>query len=375
MRKEDKLRVAGLSLFVMLLLAVVMLAAPAVSPAQVSVGVSVTFAPPALPIYAQPPIPGPGFFWVPGYWAWDPDYGYYWVPGVWVPAPFPGALWTPGYWAWSDGVFIWNEGYWGPVVGFYGGVVYGFGYTGVGYEGGHWRGNSFYYNRTVNNVNVTNITNVYTKTVRNVNPAGASFNGGRGGTTARPTSGQLAVARQKRTSLTDAQKQQMRVARDDPKQRASENQGRPTIAATAKPGEFTGRGVIKATKAGAPYKAPPGPSPRGERPVIKPREKRAVTPEGGPSPRGERPVIKPREKRAIVPEGGPSPRGERPVVKPREKRAVTPEGGPSPRGERPVVKPREKRAVTPEGGPAPREEKKPAEKKKKPGEPEEEQRR
>ncbi|HSB31624.1 MAG TPA: YXWGXW repeat-containing protein, partial [Candidatus Sulfobium mesophilum] len=154
----------------LLMLSVMMLVNPAVSPAEVSVGISVTFAPPALPVYVQPPCPGPGYIWTPGYWAWDPDYGYYWVPGTWVLAPFPGVLWTPGYWGWSDGVFIWYEGYWGPVVGFYGGINYGFGYSGVGYDGGYWRGNAFYYNKTVNNINVTNITNVYSKTVVNVRP-------------------------------------------------------------------------------------------------------------------------------------------------------------------------------------------------------------
>ncbi len=265
---------ARLSLFVPLLLAVVVLAAPAASSAVVAVGVSVAFAPPALPIYAQPICPGPGFIWIPGYWAWDPDIGYYWVPGVWVLAPFVGALWTPGYWAWSDGVFAWYEGYWGPVVGFYGGINYGFGYTGFGYFGGYWSGNTFYYNRVVNNINVTNVTTVYSKTVSNVRPTGASFNGGPGGTTARPTSEQLAAARQRSSSPTDAQKQQMRVARADPKQRATVNHGRPAIAATTKPGVFTGSGVIRASRAGAPYKAPPAGG------KVKPGE-RARTPKPG----------------------------------------------------------------------------------------------
>jgi hypothetical protein len=271
-------------------------------------------------------------------------------------------------------VFIWNEGYWGPVVGFYGGIAYGFGYTGVGYDGGYWRGNTFYYNRTVNNVHVTKITNVYTKNVRHVNPAGASFNGGRGGTTSRPSSEQLAAAKQKRSSLTDEQKQQMRVARSDPKQRASENQGSPTVAATSKSGEFKGRDVVKATKSGAPYKAPPRPSPKGEKSVVKPQEKGAVTTEGGPAPRGERPMVKPQKKRPAAPEGGPAPGGERPMVKPQKKRPAAPEGGPAPGGERPMVKPQKKRPAAPEGGPAPEGEKKSDDKKKR-GEPEEEQRR
>jgi hypothetical protein len=30
---------------------------------------------------------------------------------------------TPGYWGWSDGVYVYHEGYWGPEIGFYGGVA------------------------------------------------------------------------------------------------------------------------------------------------------------------------------------------------------------------------------------------------------------
>src|SRR5690242_9516093 len=100
---KGALRCAALLLF-----ALIMVTVPATSPssAQVVVGVSVTFAPPALPVYVQPLPPGPNYIWTPGYWAWDPDYGYYWVPGTWVLAPYPGWLWTPGYWAWDDGVYV-----------------------------------------------------------------------------------------------------------------------------------------------------------------------------------------------------------------------------------------------------------------------------
>ncbi len=57
---------------------------PASAPAQVSVGISVGFAPPELPVYEQPICPGEGYIWTPGYWAWDPDdEDYYWVPGTW----------------------------------------------------------------------------------------------------------------------------------------------------------------------------------------------------------------------------------------------------------------------------------------------------
>ena len=42
-----------------------------------------------------------------------------------------------------------------------------YGYSGSGYYGGYWRGRQFYYNQAVNNVNVTNIHNVYNTTVVN----------------------------------------------------------------------------------------------------------------------------------------------------------------------------------------------------------------
>jgi hypothetical protein len=45
---------------------------PLAAPAQVSV--SINIAPPPLLIYAQPPVPGEGYIWMPGYWSWsDPD--------------------------------------------------------------------------------------------------------------------------------------------------------------------------------------------------------------------------------------------------------------------------------------------------------------
>ena len=93
-----------------LLLAVLMLAIPASLLAQF--GVSITIAPPALPVYAQPMIPAAGYLWTPGYWA-NGDEGYFWVPGTWVEPPEAGLLWTPGYWGWGGNAFAWNEGYWG----------------------------------------------------------------------------------------------------------------------------------------------------------------------------------------------------------------------------------------------------------------------
>ena len=227
---------------------------PVVSQAGLFVGVSVGIAPPALPVYVQPPCPAAGYIWMPGYWAWDD--GYYWVPGTWVLAPAVGLLWTPGYWGWGDGQYMWHAGYWGPHVGFYGGVNYGFGYTGVGYEGGYWRGRDFYYNRSVTNISTTNITNVYNRTVvNNVNVTRVSFNGGAGGVVARPTRAELSAEHERRVGLTPVQRQQEQQAHGNSALRAAVNGGRPAIAATPRAGEFSGRGVVAAR--GAEHGAAP----------------------------------------------------------------------------------------------------------------------
>ncbi len=185
-------------------------------PARAEVFVSVTFAPPPLPVYAQPVIPGPGYIWTPGYWAWGGD-GYYWVPGTWVLAPFIGALWTPGWWGWSSGVYVFHPGYWGTRVGFYGGIDYGYGYGGRGYDGGYWRDGGFYYNRSVNRVS-TRITNVYNRTVvnRTTTINRTSFNGGPGGVAARATPQQRAWARNHRFGPVAAQRQQRDLASRTP---------------------------------------------------------------------------------------------------------------------------------------------------------------
>ncbi len=240
--------------FSFLMLTVSVLSLSTASSAEIGIGISVRVGPPALPVYVQPLCPGPGYFWTPGYWAWSDDDGYYWVPGTWVIAPV-GMLWTPGYWAFSDGFYGWHAGYWGPHVGFYGGINYGFGYGGVGFYGGEWRGRSFFYNRSVTNVNVTNVTNVYNRTVIVNNTRNVSFNG-RGGVEARPTPQEERFSREPHNAALATQTQHEHAARQNRQLFASENHGRPAIAATAKPGEFNGPHVQPARAAGAPYRAP-----------------------------------------------------------------------------------------------------------------------
>jgi hypothetical protein len=221
------------------------------APCFAGVSVSVSIAPPVLPVYEQPPCPGDGYIWTPGYWAYGPD-GYFWVPGTWVTPPTVGLLWTPGYWGWSGGLYVWNAGYWGPHVGFYGGVNYGFGYVGRGYEGGYWRGRTFFYNRSVNNVRITNV-HIYNRTViNNVRMNRASYNGGRGGINARPTREQERVARERHFAPTGMQMGHEHAAGGNRAFLASENHGRPAIAATARPGDFHGRGVVAARSGRAP---------------------------------------------------------------------------------------------------------------------------
>jgi hypothetical protein len=240
------------SLLVLLLLLVMGHAATA----QVAVGISVGFAPPELPVYDQPPCPADGYLWTPGYWAWDPDAGdYYWVPGTWVEAPEVGFFWTPPYWGWEGGRYFFHAGWWGPHVGFYGGISYGFGYFGHGYEGGRWDGGHFFYNRFVNNVNVTVVHNVYETRIDNRIVTHVSFNGGTGGIQARATAEEEGWGRERHVEATRVQTEHINAARANVQFRASSNHGRPPVAATGRPGEFSGHEAV-AARSGAEYHPP-----------------------------------------------------------------------------------------------------------------------
>jgi hypothetical protein len=239
-------------LLVLGLLAAAVVAAPsAARAASIAVGISVRIGPPPLPVYTQPVCPAPGYMWTPGYWAYDPVRAYFWVPGTWVMAPAPGLLWTPGYWGWGGSAFIFHAGYWGPHVGFYGGINYGFGYTGVGFVGGEWRGGAFFYNRSVNNFGGGHFANVYYRpVVNNFAVNRVSFNGGEGGLRVRPTPGEMAAEHDRHIEATSIQRQHEMAAHNDRAQFASENHGRPGVAATGRPGEFRGAGVVQASRAG-----------------------------------------------------------------------------------------------------------------------------
>jgi WXXGXW repeat (2 copies) len=200
------------------------------------VSLSITIAPPILPVYAQPICPGDGYLWTPGYWAYG-EAGYFWVPGTWVMAPQPGFLWTPGYWGWGGGFYAWHGGYWGSHVGFYGGVNYGYGYGGVGFYGGRWEGEHFAYNSAVMHVNTTVIHNTYidNTVIHNTTVINRTSFNGPGGVNARPNTQEQAVMHEQRIQPTSEQMSHEHFASSNRANFASVNGGRPVNAAVSRP--------------------------------------------------------------------------------------------------------------------------------------------
>lgn len=209
----------------------------------------VNVAPPSLPSYAQPPLSQAGDLWVPGFWAWrEPIPDYYWVPGTWVRPPRQGLLWTPPYWSRVDGGYMFHAGYWAQQVGFYGGIDYGYGYTGDGYRGGRWQNGVFSYNRAVNNLGSLDIANVYDEAVAaDTRPVRVSFNGGSRGTAARPTAREEALAGERHVEATAEQQKHFELAAMDRALYSRLNHGEPGVAATARAGVFEGAGVTRSS--------------------------------------------------------------------------------------------------------------------------------
>jgi hypothetical protein len=214
--------------------------------AQISIGIGIHIgiAPPALPVYVQPPIPGDGYIWTPGYWAYG-DAGYFWVPGTWVLAPEPGYLWTPGYWGFEGGYYGWHSGYWGPHVGYYGGINYGFGYGGLGFCGGEWRGGHFFYNSVVVNfgggwhpdhdrVYVDRDVVVHNTIINNNHYAFA----GPGGVNHPPSPQEQQWSHENHIQPTANQVQHQNFAAQDRSQLAAVNHGRPATMAAANPAAY-----------------------------------------------------------------------------------------------------------------------------------------
>jgi hypothetical protein len=236
-KNQEGFRMALLRSVRWLLLALVVTLIPVSS--QAGVFISVGVAPPMLPVYEQPPCPEPGLMWTPGYWAYGQD-GYYWVPGTWVPAPYEGALWTPGYWGWSNGMYVFHDGYWGRHIGYYGGVNYGFGYFGIGFAGGEWRGHDFHYNTAVMHVDRRFVRNTFEDRGRMDRGfvdrnSHVAFSGGPGGIRHDPRPDERFAEHEQHMDRSPFQQQHESMARTDRNSYVKNNGGRPQNLAVDRP--------------------------------------------------------------------------------------------------------------------------------------------
>src|SRR5260370_35731636 len=100
------------------------------------------------------------------------------------------------------------------------------------------------------------MTNVYDKAVivSNETVNHVSYNGGNGGIAARPTSQQLAAEHEQHRAPRAAQAQHQQAAAHNRELFARVNQGRPPIAATARPADFQAPAPARA--AATPYQSP-----------------------------------------------------------------------------------------------------------------------
>src|SRR6202000_2142926 len=114
------------------------------------------------------------------------------------------------------GNYVCHDGYWGDHVGFYGGINYGFGYGGDGYEGGRWDNGHFAYNQTVNNFGSVHITNVYLTDVHVVYDTHVSFVSASGGAHAQPTPAQVQAEHEHHIQATSIQAQHFHDAAHNP---------------------------------------------------------------------------------------------------------------------------------------------------------------
>jgi hypothetical protein len=210
----------------------------------------VAIPPPPLPSYEQPVIPSEGYLWVPGYWAWRksvPDY--FWVPGTWVRPPAAGLLWTPPYWSRVEDGYAFHSGYWATEVGFYGGIQYGFGYSGDGYQGGRWENGTFAYNRADNNLGSVDLKSVYDQaSTESPSPSSVSYNGGRRGIPGHPSEHQERFADAQHGEATAEQQRHFKLAGMDRSLYSKLNGGKPPVAATQHAGDLAGTGITSSRR-------------------------------------------------------------------------------------------------------------------------------
>lgn len=68
-------------------------------------------APPPPRVEVVPPMPGPAYAWIPGYWYWT-GRGYVWQPGYYAVPPAPGHVWVRSGWVFYNGRYRYVPGRW-----------------------------------------------------------------------------------------------------------------------------------------------------------------------------------------------------------------------------------------------------------------------
>jgi hypothetical protein len=71
----------------------------------------VRIGPPAPIVETRVVAPGPGYFWVPGYYTWDGG-AYVWAAGRWQLPPRPRARWVAAHWVREHRGWYFVEGRW-----------------------------------------------------------------------------------------------------------------------------------------------------------------------------------------------------------------------------------------------------------------------
>ena len=131
---------------------------------------------------------------------------------------------------------------------FYGGINYGFGYSGDGYQRGRWQKTAFLYNQAANNLGAVKVAHTYDQAIPVDNSAvQASFNGGSRGTKTQPTSEQEELAHGEHVAPTAKQQAHFEMAAKDRSLYSKLNGGEPGIAGTSHAGVLSGSGVVRSS--------------------------------------------------------------------------------------------------------------------------------
>ena len=75
------------------------------------VGIEVGGPPPGVRAEVSIGAPGPGYYWIPGYWDWVGG-DWTWVPGLWARPPHTRAAWVAPHYYRHRGHWTYQRGHW-----------------------------------------------------------------------------------------------------------------------------------------------------------------------------------------------------------------------------------------------------------------------